>query len=75
MRRPRAPTKSAASPGLASLARSASQAAIAVQAFLPTGTVRVFAPLPVTVTSACRSMPSPSMASRLTSSASRSPEE
>src|SRR5439155_1084146 len=71
MRRPRAPTKSAVSPGVASLARSVSQAAIAAQALPPTGTVRVFAPLPVTVTSACRCMLSPSAASRPTSSARR----
>src|SRR5262249_42772737 len=75
MRLPRAPTNSAASSGRASGARRPSQASSASRALLPTGTVRVFAPLPVTVTSPWRRMASVSPRSRLTSSASRRPEE
>ena len=54
MRRPRAPTNSAFSSGAASLrADCRASACSASRAFAPTGTVRVFEPLPVTVTSPC----------------------
>ena len=60
MRRPRAPTKSAFSSGAASCARDLRARRLQRLARLaPTGTVRVLAPLPVTVTSPCAGSSSP----------------
>jgi len=53
-------------PGRRELAALGEPGAICGAGFASDGTMRVFAPLPVTVTSACRRMPSPSATSRLT---------
>ena len=75
IRLPRLPTNRAFSSGAASWLLEESQRWSDSRAFAPTGTVRVFAPLPVTVTSPCRRSSRPSSTSSATSSPRRSPEE
>ncbi|MNC85346.1 hypothetical protein D3C83_09380 [compost metagenome] len=73
MRAPPCATNSAPSPAGAISSRCGSHAFSASSAWLPTGTMRVFDPLPVTCTVASRRFTS--CTARLVSSDNRSPDE